>query len=186
MKYQYQDLVEKAKNGDRGSMAQLIQKMQPLIYSAIRRYGRDGDREDLYQEACVILIESVYNYEPDRGVPFLHYIKSRIYYGIFNRTKNNIHHISIHQPLEDGEADTLEDIIEDPKAQLEQKVIEQDEIDRLRSALDHLSPKQRQVIELHYFAGMTLKDIAKARGVHYKGVLRLKERALKKLAQIIN
>lgn len=186
MRYQYQGLVERAKKGDRESMAELIKNMQPLIHSAIRRYGKDDDREDLYQEACIILIESVYNYEPDRGVPFLSYVKSRIYYGIFNLTRNNTYHISINQPLEEGGTDTLEDIIEDPEAQLEEKIIHKAEIDRLRSAIKHLSPKQRQVIELHYLAGMSLKDIAKARGVHYKGVLRLKERALKKLAKIIN
>lgn len=186
MKCQYQTLVEKAKKGDKESMAQLIQNMHPLIYSAIRRYGKDSDKEDLYQEACIILIESVYSYEPERGVAFLTYIKKRIYYGIFNRTRNNTCYVSINQPLEDGETNTLEDIIEDPNAQVEQKIIDNEEKDRLMSAISHLSPKQRQVIELHYMSGMTLKDIAKARGVHYKGVLRLKDRALKKLAEIIN
>lgn len=186
MKYQYQSLVEKAKMGDKQAMEQLIKNMEPLIYSAICRYGRGEDREDLYQEACLLLIQSVYSYDSNRGVPFLIYIKSRIYYGIFNQTRNKTPHISIDEPLEEGRTETLGDILEDAQARVEEKIVQIEEKRRLMEALNCLSQKQRQVIELHYFSGMKLKDVSKKRGVHYKGILRLKERALKTLADILN
>ena len=186
MKYQYQSLVEEAKKGNKGAMNQLIENMKPLIYSAIGRYGRGYDREDLYQEACLILMESVYSFDPNRGVPFLAYIKSRVYYGIFNRTRNKVFHLSIDAPLEEGGEETLGDILQDPSARVEEKIIAGEDRARLVEALNRLSPKQKQVIELHYFSDLKLKDIAERRNVHYKGILRLKKRALENLAEMMN
>jgi len=186
LKYRFQQLVEEAKKGDKEAMIQIIENIKPLIYSAIGKYGRGYDREDLYQEACLILVESVCSFDPGRGVPFLSYIKSRIYYGIFNKTRNKAYHLSIDVPLNEGGDETLGDILEDPHARFEEEIFAREDKERLIAALNRLSPKQRQVIELYYFSGMKLREIAKMRNVHYKGVLRLKERALKNLADMMN
>ena len=86
MYYLYKELVDKARKGDKRAMEDLLDKLKPLIYSAIRRFSKGVDTEDLYQEACVILLESVRDFDEERKVPFLAFAKSRIHYGIHNLT----------------------------------------------------------------------------------------------------
>lgn len=50
-------------------------------------------------------------------------------------------------------------------------------LDAALDALDQLDPAQRELVELHFFAGLELKDIAEMRGVSEKTVGRHWQRA---------
>ena len=115
MDYRYKKLVEDAKSGSTRATQDLIGKLEPLIYSAIGRCKNGRDREDLYQEACILIMEAIKDFDEDRGVPFLAFVKNRIYYGIHNLTRKNHYEISLDQPLWEEDGQTMLDLLEDEK-----------------------------------------------------------------------
>jgi len=185
LEYLFKELVERAKEGEATAAQQLIDKLYPLIHCAMRRCGTWLDREDLYQEACLIILQCIKDFVPSKGVPFLVYVKKRVYFGLTNIARQGIQTVSLDKEFEghDGDICTLADLLMSPQPGVEEKVVQDDEVRRLYRAIRKLSPKQRQVILLHFFHGLRYKDIARARNSHYKSVLRLKDRALKSLKE---
>ncbi len=181
MEYLYKDLVQRAKGGCNKSMEDLIEKLQPLIYSVVGRYRDRREAEDLYQDACVLVIEAVRDYEEEKGVPFLGFAKSRVYFGIHNMLRKDVFTLSLDQPYGDGDGKSLLNQLMDESDEMDDSLIREEVSRLLRSSVESLTPKQRDVIKGYYFDGMLLKDMASARGVHYKTVLKIKERAMEKL-----
>ena len=105
MEYLYKDLVQRAKGGCNKSMEDLLEKLHPLIYSVVGRYRDSRDAEDLYQDACVLVIEAVRDYEEEKGVPFLGFAKSRVYFGIHNMLRKDVFTLSLDQPYGDGDGE---------------------------------------------------------------------------------
>jgi len=183
--YLLKGLVERAKKGEATAAQQVIDRLHPLIRSAIRRRGAELDGEDSYQEACLIILQCIKDFDPSKGVPFLVYVKKRVYFGLINASRQRISAISLDKEFEgnDGDTCTLADLLMSPQPGVDETVMQDDEARLLYRALSKLSPKQRRVILLHFFYGLKYKDIARARNSHYKSVLRLKERALKSLKE---
>ena len=72
-------LISKAKKKDEKAMEELFIKFIPLLKSRARRYSRYGlEYEDVFQQASLIFILAVYDFEEKRGIPFSGYIKKRI------------------------------------------------------------------------------------------------------------
>ena len=63
VRYRLQDTVIKAKQGDANATEEILKKLKPLIYSAIRRYASGWDKDDLYQEACLTVIECIKDFD---------------------------------------------------------------------------------------------------------------------------
>ena len=185
MEYLYKDLVKEAKRGNKIAMEDLIKKLNPLIYSAIGRYKGGRDAEDLYQDACILILEAIRDFDEERGVPFLAFAKSRVYYGIHNLNRKNSYELSLDQPRWEEDGQSILDQLEDTEAGVEDSVAKSELFETLRNAINSLTQKQRQVITSYYFEGKKLKDIATDRGVHYKAVLRLKDRAIKELYECL-
>lgn len=185
MEYLFKDLVEKAKSNETAAIQEVINRLRPLVCSAIRRCGARHEWEDLYQEACLVVLECLRDFDPSRGVPFLVYVKKRVYFRLMNATRQRVSAISLDKEIEghDGDTCTLSDLIIDPQGNVEEAVEKSGEIKRLYSAIGKLSPKQKGVILMHFFYGLKYKDIARLRNSHYKSVLRLKDRALKSLRE---
>lgn len=181
MEYLYKELVEEAKRGCSVAMETLIEKLHPLIYSTINRFRRNREVEDLYQESCILLIEALRDFDEERGVPFLAFAKSRIHFGIYNLTRKDVFEQSLDQPQWEEDGQSLLEGLVDMGPGVEELVARGELSKDLNRALKSLTDKQRDVIIGHYFKGKKLKDIAIDRGVHYKTVLQLKNRAIKEL-----
>ncbi|NLT94293.1 MAG: sigma-70 family RNA polymerase sigma factor [Clostridia bacterium] len=64
-------LIEMSQKGDQLALEQLIELYQGLLYFLCDKYYlRDGDREDLLQEAAIGLIEAVRAFKPNSGRKF--------------------------------------------------------------------------------------------------------------------
>lgn len=185
MEYLLKGLVERAKRGETVAAQQVIDRLHPLICSAIRRHGGEPDREDLYQETCLIILQCIRDFDPSKGVPFLVYVNKRVRFGLMNICRRRVSTISLDKELEGHDSDTctLADLLMSPQPGVDETVVQGDEVRHLYHAISKLSPKQRQVILLHFFYGLKYRDIARARNSHYKSVLRLKDRALKSLKE---
>ena len=57
------DKIQKAQNGDKDAMAQLVESNQGLIWSIVKRFsGRGYDIEDIYQIGAMGFIKSIRNF----------------------------------------------------------------------------------------------------------------------------
>jgi len=181
MKDEFAKLVEMAKLRDPKAAEDILTRLRPLIYSHMRHDIAGMDKDDLYQEACLLILECVKNFDAAKGVPFLAYVKRSMQYKMWNLKKTAVNEISLDEPTQDGT--TLLDTLMSKDSSVDEQVFLICKTDELKRALVSISKKQLQVLVMHYFEGIKLSDIAKIRGVHPKAVLHLKKRALKALCK---
>lgn len=184
MDYQLKPLVQRAKAGDENAVEEILERLKPLILaSSSKCYRMDMDASDFYQEAVIEIINGIRDFDEERGVPFLAYIKKRIFYRLKNLTrKKGANILSLDQPIgEDGGMFTLADVIADTCPSPEDIAQAEDQSQRLRMAMAALTPKQRRVLNEHYINGISMADIAKSEGLHYQAVVKLKDRAIKNM-----
>lgn len=78
------ELIAKAKQKDLKAMGELFNKFKPLLKSRAKRYSRYGlEYDDVFQQASLLFILAVYDYQEKGNVPFAGYIKKRINWGLW-------------------------------------------------------------------------------------------------------
>ena len=83
-----EDLLEFSRRGDPKSKEAVLLKLQPLIISSIKRYYNKIDiYDDLIQEGYEIILLCIHDYDPNKGVHFLGYIKLKLKYHYLNKYK---------------------------------------------------------------------------------------------------
>lgn len=173
-------MVKKAKAGDKEILEEIIERLQPLLISSIKRYyNKPKEYEDLMQEGNLKIIQSINDYDKDKGVHFLGYIKFNIKYLYLDKHKQRFHQ-SLNQQVGDGETEMMDLLVGEEVDFLEGIIRDENRI-KLKEALDLLTPRQRQVIELYYGRNMSMADIANNLGVTYRTVVNTKTRALEKM-----
>lgn len=171
-------LYQRAKNGDVSAKEILLNKLTPLVLSSIRRYyNKNSKYEDLIQEGYEVILKSIEDYDPNKGVHLLGYIKTMLRYHYLNKQRERTH-LSLNEPLEDGEM--LDLLVGDEREPID-KLIEREEGVLLLEALKTLTPKQKRVIIDFYVKDISIGQIAKNMGVSYRTVVNTKVAALKKL-----
>ena len=74
-----EDLIRRAKSGDREAGEALVTGNSGLIWSIARRYfGRGVDPEDLYQLGCLGFLKAVEGFDPEFGTQFSTYAVPKI------------------------------------------------------------------------------------------------------------
>lgn len=147
-------------------------------YSRIARYlyahiGDRRDAEDLASEAFVKALRSIDSYE-ERGLPMEAWI-FRIARNLmvdYLRHKNHYREI----PIED-------ELVGDGNP--EQEVADRFQQEELREALKHLTPAQREVISLRFFAGLSAAEVGEIMGKSAGAVREMQSAALKSLRRIM-
>ena len=77
-------LIAKAKQKNLKAMGDLFNKFKPLLKSRAKRYSRMGlEYDDIFQQAALIFILAVYDYQEKGSVPFSGYVKKRINWGLW-------------------------------------------------------------------------------------------------------
>lgn len=78
------ELIAKAKKKDVKAMEELFNQFKPLLKSRAKRYSRMGlEYEDIFQQASLLFILAVYDYQENGSVPFAGYVKKRIDWGLY-------------------------------------------------------------------------------------------------------
>ncbi len=188
MKYVFKDLVDRAKRQDTDAMEEIIVSLRPLILSSMGKYAAIcKDKENLFQEGCLKVLEFVRDFDEGKGVPFLGYVKVNLKFFYMNYSKKyNVFVDSLDRTIEcEGNNISLLDSLEDSKPLPLDIYIIKEGNKELLSAIRKLTLKQQKVIFLYYFKRMTLKDIALVLGVHYMSVVKLKQRAIANLRELL-
>ena len=73
------ELIQKAQQGDKEAMEQLVTQNSPLVWSIVRRFlGRGVEKDDLYQLGCMGLLKAVEGFDPAFATQFSTYAVPKI------------------------------------------------------------------------------------------------------------
>jgi RNA polymerase sigma-70 factor (ECF subfamily) len=167
------ELIQRAAGGDRSAFELLYQRYaRPVFGLALRRLGDRGRAEDAVQETFASIWRSAGTYRPDRGpgAPWLYAVARN---AIVDRARNrteipaDIPDEPAHEP---GPAD-----------QAEQGWVSW----RVHRALEELNEREREVISLAYWSGLSQSEVAEFLGIPLGTVKTRTRAALARLAEIL-
>ena len=174
-------LVMQAKAGDSAAMTEIIRRFTPLEINLIKKYFGSGiDWDDYLSEGDMLIIESVYDYDEGKKVPFESYLKIKLNYLYMNIRKKKKQLVYLDKETADGI--TLADTLRADDPPVDEPIIGREEYGEVRKAVKSLTHKQRTMIELYYYQGKSIKQCAEVMGIAYQSAVELKGRAIKMLA----
>ncbi|WP_427338017.1 RNA polymerase sigma factor [Caloranaerobacter sp. DY30410] len=176
-------LLDAAKNGNMTAKEKLLFKLKPIILSSIKRYFNKTDLyKDLIQEGYEIILRALRDYDKDKGVHFLGYVKAMLKFHYLNNSRKNREHISLNQTinLKDDRLELM-DCIADENLLQDEIVIKNEEVLDLVRALDELTERQKEIVFMYYIQNISLKEISKRLNISYRTAVNIKTSAIKRL-----
>ena len=227
-----EELIARAKAGDREASEALVQENAGLIWSVVRRFvGRGTETEDLYQLGCLGFLKAVEGFDLEFGTQFSTYAVPKIA-GEIRRFLRDDGAIKVSRGIKEQAASikaarakltlelgreptiqeissctgytpeeiamaetataatesiqretgeegfTLENVLTDTES--EERMVEKI---ALRQAVEALPERERQVIQLRYYHGLTQQRAAKVLSVSQVQVSRIEKKALEMLRE---
>lgn len=157
-------VVQETVQGNRRTFETLINRYNRMAYSiAMARLGNHADVEDAVQEAWLQAFRSLHTLrEPDKFLRWFAAIVRNVSLAIADRRRvERLHSAMGCDTMYDGRA-----VIED--ADLHRAVWSQ---------VSNLTPDMREVLTLHYFAGMTTDEMSSSLGVSREAAKKRLQRA---------
>jgi RNA polymerase sigma-70 factor (ECF subfamily) len=164
-------LVTEAKRGDREAFGRIFDAYAGPIHRFIAsRVNSPSDAEDLTQLVFVKALEALPRYEA-RGIPFGGWLFRLARNAIIDQLRTRRNHLSLVVAV----TRETEDAGPEARAAL------RDDLDRVARALTELTDDQREVIELRFFAGLSVLEAAVAMGRQEGTIRGLQFRAIASL-----
>jgi RNA polymerase sigma-70 factor (ECF subfamily) len=147
--------------------------VRPVFSLALRRLGDRGHAEDAVQEAFAAIWRSAATYRPERGAAggWLYTVARN---AIVDRLRRN-------GPAADAELPELASAEPGPAQQAEDSFVSW----RVHRALEELPPREREVIELAYWSGMSQSEVAEFLGLPLGTVKTRTRSGLARLASVL-
>jgi RNA polymerase sigma-70 factor, ECF subfamily len=167
------DLIRRAADGDRSAFEQLYQRYaRPVFGLALRRLGDRGRAEDAVQETFASIWRSAGSYRPERGpgAPWLYAVARN---AIVDRARART---EIPAEIPDEPAHEA-----GPGDRAEQSWVAW----RVHRALEELPEREREVIALAYWSGLSQSEVAEFLGIPLGTVKTRTRSALMKLSDIL-
>lgn len=176
---------------DRDARRRLIEQHLPLVRRLARRHARHaGQLEDLAQVGSVGLIKAVDRYDPDRGSSLTAYAVPTIEGEIRRHLRDSADPLRVPRreralgavvrptPL-DPEAPAARDMAAEARLERgEERMV-------LEAGLRRLARRERRIVQLRYFGGLSQHVIARELGISQVHVSRLLRQSLGKLREEI-
>ncbi len=148
--------LERSAQGDLEARNILIEHNLRLVAHIMKKYyAQAGDQEDLISIGTIGLIKAISTFQPTKGIRLATYAARCVENEIlmhFRSQRKSASDVSLSDLIEttgDGAALSLMDVISEDTDLVEQ-LSTQEEIRLLRSYLDILEPRERQVLILRY------------------------------------
>ena len=168
-------LVTEAKRGDREAFGRIFDAYAAPVHRFIAsRVNRPSDAEDLTQLVFVKALEALPRYE-SRGIPFGGWLFRLARNAIIDQIRTHKDHL----PLLAAVTRETDD------AGPEQRAALSEDLDRLAEALKELTDDQREVIELRFFAGLSVLEAAMVMGRQEGTIRGLQFRAIQTLRKTL-
>jgi len=167
-------LVNLAKAGQRQAVEQVVDLYAPRLFGLLYRMtGSRPDAEDLLQETFVKMLRGLGNYREDgRFEPWLFSIAANLARDWLRRQGRSP--VTASTGRDEDAAPSLTFAGPGP----EQTLARAEQLDLLQQAVNELSPAEREIVSLRFFAQMSFKEIAEALQVPLGTALARAHRAL--------
>jgi RNA polymerase sigma-70 factor, ECF subfamily len=168
------DLLARVAERDRAAFEILYGRyVRPVFGLALRRLGDRGHAEDAVQEAFAAIWRSAATYRPERGAAggWLYTVARN---AIVDRLRRN-------GPAAGAELPELVSAEPGPA----QRAEDSDTSFRVHRALEELQPREREVIELAYWSGMSQSEVADYLGLPLGTVKTRTRSGLARLASML-
>jgi RNA polymerase sigma-70 factor (ECF subfamily) len=170
-------IIEKSRSGDVEAFGKLYEIHAPTIFRYIySRVGNRLDAEDLTEEVFIRVWENMPKFK-QRGAPFISYL-IRVAHNIV------IDHYRCAR-REGVELTTTEEDIADHRSDAAEVVMENVELNEIRTMLSRLNENYRTVLGLRFFSNLTLEETAYAMRKSPEAVRVLQHRALAALRKLV-
>lgn len=183
---EWNDLVLGAKGGDVVLKEKILERLYPLIISSIKHYyNRRKIFEDLIADGNLCILGCINDFNPQKGVYFLGFVKAQLKYLYLNKNRDRIH-LSLNSKVGDAEntAEWIDLIPSDEEEQSDRIVREEtvkDTIEGLETALSSLTDRQKEIVILFYVKRKSMQQIADSLEVSYRTIVNTKTRAIEKM-----
>lgn len=168
-------LVAEAKRGDREAFGRIFDAYARPVHRFIAsRVNRPSDAEDLTQLVFVKALEALPRYEA-RGIPFGGWLFRLARNAIIDQIRTQKDHLPLLAAV----------TRESDEAGPEQRAALSEDLDRVAEALKALTDDQREVIELRFFAGLSVLESAMVMGRQEGTIRGLQFRAIASLRQTL-
>jgi RNA polymerase sigma-70 factor, ECF subfamily len=174
-----EELMEQLRIGQADALAVLFDRHYRLVFSVALRILHDhGEAEDLMQEVFLEIYRKVEAYDPDKGNA-----KTWILQYAYHRSLNRQKYLSVRN-FYDGRQDSDLMQWELPQSPNGWNGLSyNDWAQVLEKAMSSLSEKERRILDLAYFQGLPLKEIAaqireplgNVRNHYYRGLKKLRD-----------
>ena len=167
------ELIQRAAAGDRTALEQLYSRYaRPVLGLALRRLGDRGRAEDAVQETFVSIWRAAKSYHPERGPggPWIYAVARN---AIVDRSR-----AKSEPPVE---APDVASIDSGPDARAEEAWTRW----RVHRALVELPEREREVIELAYWRGLSQSEVADSLGIPLGTVKTRTRSGLQRLADVL-
>ena len=174
-------LMQRTGQGDRGSFQQLYERFSGVLFStALNVLNNQEAAEDVLQDVFMAIWEKAPLYDSGRGKPLTWAVTLTRYKAIDrlrSQRRKGLLHDRIEQESKIVEANAPGSSLDEVDAAEKSKIV--------REAILHLSPAQREAIELAFFGGLTQAEIAKKLGEPLGTVKARIRRGMMKLKQVL-
>ena len=154
------ELVAKAKEGDQNAFGKLMGRYRDSIFFMVLKmvHNRD-DAEDLTIEAFGKAFNNIGNYSADFAFStWLFKIATNNSIDFIRKKRLLTTSLDQTSTTEDGETSPI--AVRDHAPNPEQSIIKDQRAEKIRSAIEELSPKYRSLIELRYLDELSYEEIA--------------------------
>ncbi len=168
------DLIQRAAAGDGSAFEDLYRRYSRAVFGlALRRLGDRGKAEEAVQETFASVWRSAGSYRPERGpgAPWLYAVAR---HAIVDRARRRTE-----QPVESF--DEPADAEPGPADQAESGWVAW----RVHRALEELPEREREVISLAYWSGLSQSEVAEFLGIPLGTVKTRTRAALQRLADVL-
>ena len=171
---------EQGRTDGRQSLEERLAALFDSCYPRIARYAyaRTGDRteaEDIASEVFLRALESLDSYQ-ERGLP----LEAWLFRIAHNLVVDRLRRASRFERAEES-AEEEQGSLSDPARLAEERVL----MENVRMAMQQLTPQQRDVLLLRFFAGLDSKEVAKVLHKSSGSVREMQRAALERLRGLL-
>ena len=183
---------------EKNARSRLIEhNLRLVVYIAKKFDNTSVGVEDLISIGSIGLIKAINTFNPDKNIKLATYASRCIENEILmylRRTNKTKLEVSIDEPLNvdwDGNELLLSDILGTDEDVISKGIEEEVEKSLLQNAIDHLTPRERKIVELRFGLTrpdgeeMTQKEVADLMGISQSYISRLEKKIMRRLKKEI-
>ena len=175
--------------GHMESRRQLIEQYQPLVVKALAQWRTNETlMMDLVQEGTIGLIESVENYDPQRGVAFslfaIHRIRGRMLNYLEKESKTA--QVSLDNSWNTAEGISLFESLPDSSLPVAEIAEQNFLLDQMRAALNRLPNKERLALNSVYLNEQEPRQVASVLQITPSHLSRLQKQGIRRIRGMLS